>query len=81
LRSFRSFEKISAVLLESFSGVFRNIFFEVLNELELFIDKTVIFDKNKQISVGPPHRPLSANFVIRINFFPLQVVFKADWLI
>jgi hypothetical protein len=30
-----------------------NIFIEVLDELELFIDKKMIFDE-KKISVGPP---------------------------
>jgi hypothetical protein len=30
-----------------------NIFIEVLDELELFIDKKVIFDE-KKTSVGPP---------------------------
>jgi hypothetical protein len=30
-----------------------NIFIEVLDELEVFIDKKVIFDE-KKISVGPP---------------------------
>jgi hypothetical protein len=30
-----------------------NFFFEVLDELELFIDKKEIFDERK-ISVGPP---------------------------
>jgi hypothetical protein len=44
------------------------IFIEVLDELELFIDKKVIFDEKKN-SVGPPCR-LSTNFVIRITFFP-----------
>jgi hypothetical protein len=46
-------------------------FIEVLDELELFIDKKVIFDENK-ISVGPP-RLLSTNFVIRITFFPFNL--------
>jgi hypothetical protein len=60
------------------------IFIEVLDELELFIDKKVIFDE-KNFSVGPPsvicrlpsavcRLPsavcrLSTNFVIRITFF------------
>jgi hypothetical protein len=45
-------------------------FIEVLNELEIFIDKKMISDE-KKISVGPPSavRRLSANFVIRITFF------------
>jgi hypothetical protein len=30
------------------------IFIEVLEELELFIDKRVIFDEKKKNSVGPP---------------------------
>jgi hypothetical protein len=45
-------------------------FIEVLDELELFIDKKVIFDE-KKISVGPPR--LSENFVIRITFFPFNL--------
>jgi hypothetical protein len=44
------------------------IFIEVLDELELFIDKKVIFDE-KRISVGR----LSTNFVIRITFFPFNL--------
>jgi hypothetical protein len=49
-------------------------FIEVLDELELFINKKVIFDENK-ISVGPPSavcRP-STNFVIRLTFFPFNL--------
>jgi hypothetical protein len=49
------------------------VFIEVLDELELFIDKKVIFDE-KKISVGPPRRRrLSANFVIHITFFPFNL--------
>jgi hypothetical protein len=46
------------------------IFIEVLDELEHFIGKKVIFDENK-ISVGPPRAVcrLSANLVIHITFF------------
>jgi hypothetical protein len=51
-----------------------NFFIEVLEELEPFIDKKVIFDE-KNYSVGPPsavrravRRLPSANFVIRITF-------------
>jgi hypothetical protein len=49
-------------------------FIEVLNELELFIDKKVIFDE-KKMSVGPLSavRRLSANFVIHITFFPFNL--------
>jgi hypothetical protein len=51
-------------------------FIEVLDELELFIDKKVIFDE-KKISVGPPSAAavcrLSANFVIHITFFPINL--------
>jgi hypothetical protein len=36
-----------------------NFFIEVLDELELFIDKKVIFDEN-EISVGPPRRAVGA---------------------
>jgi hypothetical protein len=43
---------------------------EVLDELELFIDKKVIFDE-KKISVV--RRRLSANFVIHITFFPFNL--------
>jgi hypothetical protein len=43
-----------------------NFFIEVLNELELFIDKKVIFD----FGLPPPPRPLSAYFLIRITIFP-----------
>jgi hypothetical protein len=43
------------------------IFIEVLDELELFIDKKVIFDENFRRSAV---RRLSTNFVIRITFFP-----------
>jgi hypothetical protein len=46
---------------------------ENLDEFEVFIDKKVIFDE-KKISVGPPRRRrLSANFVIRIIFFPFNL--------
>jgi hypothetical protein len=45
------------------------IFIEVLDELELFIDKKVIFDEKKFPSVSR----LSANFVIRITFFPFNL--------
>jgi hypothetical protein len=45
-------------------------FIEVLDELDLLIHKKVIFDE-KKIPVGPP-RQLSANFVIRITFFPFN---------
>jgi hypothetical protein len=57
-------------------------FIEVLDELELFIEKKVILDE-KKVSVGPPSaicrpssavRRLSAKFVIRISFF----LFKLD---
>jgi hypothetical protein len=57
------------------------IFIEVLDELELFIDKKVIFDE-KKISVGPPSAVcrlpsavcrLSTNFVIRITFLPFNL--------
>jgi hypothetical protein len=44
-------------------------FNEVLDELEIFIDKKVIFDGEK-IFV---RRLLSANFVIRITFFPFNL--------
>jgi hypothetical protein len=52
-----------------------NFFIEVLDELDLFIDQKVIFDE-KQISVGPPRAAvfrLSANFVIRVTFFPFNL--------
>jgi hypothetical protein len=57
------------------------IFIEVLDELELFIDKKVIFDE-KIFSVDPPSAVrrlpsavcrLSTNFVIRITFFPFNL--------
>jgi hypothetical protein len=50
------------------------IFIEVLDELELFIDKKVIFDE-KNFSVGPPSAVcrLSTNFVICITFFPFNL--------
>jgi hypothetical protein len=50
------------------------IFIEVLDKLELYIDKKVIFDE-KKISVGPPSAAcrLSANFVIHVTFFPLNL--------
>jgi hypothetical protein len=44
-------------------------FIEVLNELELFTDKKVIFDEKKKFRV----RRLSTNFVIRINLFPFNL--------
>jgi hypothetical protein len=49
-------------------------FIEVLDELEIFIDKKVIFDE-KKISVGPPSAVcrLSTNFVILITFFPFHL--------
>jgi hypothetical protein len=49
-------------------------FIEVLDELELFIYKKVIFDE-KIISVSPPFAfcRLSANVVIRITFFPFNL--------
>jgi hypothetical protein len=49
-------------------------YIEILDELELFIDKKVFFDE-KKISVAPPSavRRLSANFVIRITFFPFNL--------
>jgi hypothetical protein len=43
-------------------------FIEVLDELELFIDKKVIFDEKI-----PSVCRLSANFVIRITFFPFNL--------
>jgi hypothetical protein len=49
-------------------------FIEVLDELELYIDKNVIFDEKKFPSVRPPAVcRLSANFVIRINFFSFNL--------
>jgi hypothetical protein len=51
------------------------IFIEVLDELELFINKKVIFDEKKiSVGVGPPSAVcrLSTNFVIRITFFPFN---------
>jgi hypothetical protein len=42
-----------------FTFYFPKIFIEVLDELELFIDKKVIFDE-KKISVGPPAAAPSA---------------------
>jgi hypothetical protein len=48
------------------------IFIEVLDELELFIDKKVIFDEIK-ISVGPPRRLPSVNkFCNPHNYFSFQ---------
>jgi hypothetical protein len=48
-------------------------FIEVLEELEPFIDKKVIFDETN-FSVGPPAVcRLSANFVIRIKFFSFNL--------
>jgi hypothetical protein len=54
-------------------------FIEVLDEfedeLELFIDKKVIFDEKKFPSVRrrPAVCRLSAKFVIRITFFPINL--------
>jgi hypothetical protein len=42
---------------------FHFFFIEVLDELELFIDKKVIFDEKKN----------SANFVVRLTFFPFNL--------
>jgi hypothetical protein len=42
---------------------------EVLDELELFIDKKVIFDENFFSAVCR----LSTNFVIHITFFPFNL--------
>jgi hypothetical protein len=48
------------------------IFIEALDELELFINKKVIFDE-KKISVGPPRRlPSVSKFCNPHNFFPIQ---------
>jgi hypothetical protein len=44
-------------------------FNEVLDELELFNDKKVIFEEKK----CPLVRRLSANFVIRISFFSFNL--------
>jgi hypothetical protein len=49
-----------------------NFLIEVLNELELFIDKKVIFDEKKISAVCR----LSANFVIRITFQPRHFSFS-----
>jgi hypothetical protein len=48
-------------------------FIEVLDELELFIDKKVIFDE-KKISVGPPRRGAQSvsKFCNPHNFFSFQ---------
>jgi hypothetical protein len=50
-------------------------FIEVLDELELFIDKKVIFDE-KKFSVGPPsaicHLPSVNKFCNPHNFFSFQ---------
>jgi hypothetical protein len=47
-------------------------FIEILDELELFIDKKVIFDEEK-ISVGPPRRlPSVSKFCNPHNFFSIQ---------
>jgi hypothetical protein len=48
-----------------------SFFIEVLDELELFIDKKVIFDE-KKISVGPPSA-VRRLFVIHITFFPFSL--------
>jgi hypothetical protein len=46
---------------------------EVLDKLELFIDKKVIFDE-KIFSVGPPRRLPSVNkFCNPHNFFPFNL--------
>jgi hypothetical protein len=42
-------------------------FVEVLDELDFFIDKKLIFDE-KKVSVGPP-----TAFVISLTFFPFDV--------
>jgi hypothetical protein len=47
-------------------------FIEVLDEVELFIDKKVIFDEKKFPSVRRAVR-LSANFEIRKTFFPFNL--------
>jgi hypothetical protein len=47
-----------------------NFFIEVLDELELLIDKKVIFDEKNFPSV---RRRLSENIVIRITFFPFNL--------
>jgi hypothetical protein len=52
-------------------------FIEILEELELFIDKKVIFDE-KTFSVSPPSAApavcrVSTSFVIRITFFPYNL--------
>jgi hypothetical protein len=48
-----------------------NIFIEVLDELELFIDEKVIFDE-KKISVGVRRLPSVNKFCNPHNFFSLQ---------
>jgi hypothetical protein len=49
-----------------------NFFIEVLDELELFIDKKVIFDE-KKISVGlPSAAPSVSKFCNPHNFFSFQ---------
>jgi hypothetical protein len=47
------------------------IFIEVLKELELFIDKKVIFNEKKIFRRSAVCS--AANFVIRITFFPLNL--------
>jgi hypothetical protein len=49
-------------------------FIEVLDQLELFIDKKVIFDENF-FSVGPPRRrlPSVSKFCNPHNFFPFNL--------
>jgi hypothetical protein len=50
-----------------------NFFIEVLDELELFIDKKVIFDE-KKFSVGPPCRlPSVSKFCNPHTFFPFNL--------
>jgi hypothetical protein len=52
----------------------KTIFFiEVLDELELFIDKKVIFDEKICRPPAPFAARLSANFVIHIPFFPFNL--------
>jgi hypothetical protein len=48
-------------------------FIEVLDELELFIDKKVIFDKKNFRRSAAAVCRLSTNFVIRITFFPFNL--------
>jgi hypothetical protein len=47
-----------------------NFFIEVLDELELFNDKKVIFDEKKNsVGLSSAVCRVSANFVIRITFY------------